>query len=329
MNILDYLPKGISTVEYHSEEDWLEERRKGIGGSDVGVVMGLNKYKSKRQLFVEKTTGQSKDLSGNTFVKKGKDLEDLIRNKYVVPYMKELGYNVHTINEILTHSEVPYIRANLDAFAIPENWKGNHLDNIVIEIKWVSEYASVNWDGDDYFGIPASYYAQVQAYMAVTGASKAIVCALFDEDWTVKFYEIPANYDFRIKMLQEVKFFMEGHIQMNIAPMINAELDKEIIVESLKQPTTNTIQDEDMNELIMQYRDIKNSLKDLEKKASGILSYITDRYLQGYRPTSPLCKVSISVVHSTKFDSTRFKEEHPDMYKEYLTESEYSRTTIK
>ncbi|HFC9341278.1 TPA: YqaJ viral recombinase family protein, partial [Enterococcus hirae] len=38
-----------------SHQEWLEDRKKGIGGSDVATVLGLNKYKSPYQLWLEKT----------------------------------------------------------------------------------------------------------------------------------------------------------------------------------------------------------------------------------------------------------------------------------
>ncbi len=38
-----------------SHQEWLEDRRKGIGGSDVATILGLNQYKSAYQLWLEKT----------------------------------------------------------------------------------------------------------------------------------------------------------------------------------------------------------------------------------------------------------------------------------
>ena len=38
-----------------SHEEWLEDRRKGIGGSDVGALLGLNKYKSPYTLWAAKS----------------------------------------------------------------------------------------------------------------------------------------------------------------------------------------------------------------------------------------------------------------------------------
>ena len=38
-----------------SRDEWLRYRTKGIGGSDVSIIAGINPYKSVYQLWLEKT----------------------------------------------------------------------------------------------------------------------------------------------------------------------------------------------------------------------------------------------------------------------------------
>ena len=38
-----------------TRKDWLKYRTNGIGGSDVSIIVGINKYKSVYQLWLEKT----------------------------------------------------------------------------------------------------------------------------------------------------------------------------------------------------------------------------------------------------------------------------------
>lgn len=35
--------------------EWLKERQKGIGGSDVGAILGVNKYKTPFEVYLDKT----------------------------------------------------------------------------------------------------------------------------------------------------------------------------------------------------------------------------------------------------------------------------------
>lgn len=43
----------ISTINM-THEDWLKERRHSIGGSDVGALLGLNRYRSPYTVWAEK-----------------------------------------------------------------------------------------------------------------------------------------------------------------------------------------------------------------------------------------------------------------------------------
>jgi len=38
-----------------SHEDWLAERRKSLGGSDVGAIVGLHRYATPYTVWAEKT----------------------------------------------------------------------------------------------------------------------------------------------------------------------------------------------------------------------------------------------------------------------------------
>ena len=35
--------------------EWLKERQRGIGGSDVGAILGVNKWKTPFEVYLEKT----------------------------------------------------------------------------------------------------------------------------------------------------------------------------------------------------------------------------------------------------------------------------------
>lgn len=44
----------LTNTKGMTNEEWLEWRNKGIGGSDVATICGLNKYKSALELWMEK-----------------------------------------------------------------------------------------------------------------------------------------------------------------------------------------------------------------------------------------------------------------------------------
>lgn len=330
INVKEYnLDDSVEFLSYNSEEEWHALRKKGIGGSDAGAIMGLNKYTSPLKLFRIKTGKYAEDQEDNVYIKKGKDLESLIFEKYVVPDMAEEGYKVIYPEHVFVNKQYPWLRANCDGLAVKDGYSipTDPALNIVVEIKWVSEWAEVNWNGDEYCGIPASYYAQVQHYMTVTGAACAYLYAMFDRDWRVKKYVIPYNRSFALKLISQTKEFYTN-LMSGIEPKPIATLDKTFLPEALESMPTATVESEELDAHIAIYLSIKENIKTLEKEMDEHYNHAVAAYLEGKRPTN-LFKMNISTCKTSGFDSKRFAAEHPDVYEQYQTSTAYTRTTIK
>lgn len=72
--------KSNKNLEQGSAE-WLDWRNKGVGSSDIPTILGLNPYKTLRQLFLEKCDYiKQEDLSGKAAVKRGVLLEPVARD---------------------------------------------------------------------------------------------------------------------------------------------------------------------------------------------------------------------------------------------------------
>ena len=70
-----------------NREEWLEERKKGIGGSDVACILGMSPYKSNVELWEEKVgIREAEDISEKEYVKNGTDSEDPLRKLFAIDY---------------------------------------------------------------------------------------------------------------------------------------------------------------------------------------------------------------------------------------------------
>ena len=140
-----------STLEM-THQEWLEDRRKGIGGSDVATILGLNKYKSVYRLWLEKT-GQVEVTSAQSEAAYwGNTLEEVVAEEF----SKRTGKKVRRRNRVFEHSKYPFLRANIDRDIVGEN--------AVLECKTANQYLANEWDEDE---IPIQYICQVQHYMNV------------------------------------------------------------------------------------------------------------------------------------------------------------------
>ena len=91
--------------------EWLQARRTGIGGSDVGAICGVSKFKTALEVYQEKTGElEPEDLSDNPAVYWGTELEDKVAEEYA----KRTGLKVRRSNRILTHKQFPFMLANID-----------------------------------------------------------------------------------------------------------------------------------------------------------------------------------------------------------------------
>jgi hypothetical protein len=64
-----------------TREQWFEERRKGIGGSDAAAVAGLSRYRTPIQVYMEKL-GLIDPPEENEAMYWGKKLEDLVAEEF-------------------------------------------------------------------------------------------------------------------------------------------------------------------------------------------------------------------------------------------------------
>ena len=314
---------GMHVIEFKDEDEWQSMRSNCIGGSDVGAIMGINKWKTPLSVYKDKVDDVHVDISDKAAVKRGKDLEPLIFEKYVTPYLAELGYTAVHPEHILWNEAFPWLHVNLDGIGV-----GQGKPTIGVEIKTVGEYTMSEWDGDDYDGIPASYYAQVQTYMAVCHISKFIVGALFTSTWAFKTYTVYRNETFIENLLKKTKDFYEINLQMKIPPAPMLSKDVEESVSLLEATTDEIVLDDSMNEDITDYLRIKAQIEELETQEKIIANSIFSKYAAGKRPSSPLHSVKFTTVQSTRLDTKRIKEECPDIYDKYGIVSKSIRKTI-
>ena len=153
-----------------SHREWLACRQLGLGGSDAGAVIGVNKYKSNTDLWREKV-GEYKpdDISDKPAVKYGKEAEEHIRALFALDY-PEYSVEYHEFRMYCNETD-KFMYATLDGeFTTPDGKCG------VLEIKTTTIQNSSQWE-EWTDKIPDSYYAQVLHQLHCTGYDFAILRA--------------------------------------------------------------------------------------------------------------------------------------------------------
>lgn len=176
-------------IVYSNESEWHNLRKKGIGGSDAGVIIGKNKFKNILQLWEEKT-GRKENNFKSSAAQRGNDLEEYIRNSYRIDNPDK---EILEVNKMYIHHEYDFIRANLDGEIEYQGKKG------ILEIKTTTINDYEIYKREWLNNIPESYLYQILHYFLVTGYEFAVLVA----DIRFKCFEISTPFDLE-KRLQTI-----------------------------------------------------------------------------------------------------------------------------
>lgn len=109
-----YAPSVLVSTEGLPEKDWLEYRRRGIGGSDAAAILGISPFATARDLFYDKLKIVPFDDSESNWVAKkmGHLLEDLVAEIFHV----KTGYRIYQIKKMFYHPVYTFMLADIDYF---------------------------------------------------------------------------------------------------------------------------------------------------------------------------------------------------------------------
>ncbi len=146
-------------------EQQLQDRKLGIGGSDMPIILGLSNYKTPYQLYLEKTGELTNNKEESPQQYWGSRLENIIREEFA----SRNAVIVET-PDTLIHPIHDFLRANIDGFV--SEW------NAVLEVKCSSSFMAQEWGDSGSDIIPMQYLCQVAHYCAVTNADCAYIAVL-------------------------------------------------------------------------------------------------------------------------------------------------------
>lgn len=151
------------TIEYFpNRQEWLNNRKNGLGGSDIAAVIGANPFMSNTELFDIKTGRKEQaDISDLPYVAYGVSAEELLVKLFALDHPEKqtehMGFNS------FHNDKYPWAYASLDGRTEEEAT----FRNGVLEIKTTEIMRPEDWD--KWNGrLPQQYFCQCLMYLAVT-----------------------------------------------------------------------------------------------------------------------------------------------------------------
>lgn len=161
---------------FKSRSEWLRNRNKGIGGSEISAVVGRNPYMDNVSLWEIKTgRRKAEDISDKSYVRYGTQAEEHLRALFALDFPQ---YQVcYEENNSFFNDRYPFAQASLDGWLVDGDGRLGILEIKTTEILRGGQREK--WKGR----IPDNYYTQCLFYLAVMEADFAVLKAQLKTDF--------------------------------------------------------------------------------------------------------------------------------------------------
>lgn len=254
----------LENLKLYSEPwngDPSEGRNSFIGGSDVGTILGVNKFKSPYVLFLEKTGKlEPENIDNKLQVKLGHKMEQVVAELYE----EETGIKLTKSNRSYRCKKYPFLVGHIDRKMVGVK-KG-------LEIKTTS-----SWNRTDYSEgeVPPSHYYQCMFYMMITGIHDWDLATLRDNN---EFHITHIKWDEHIAedMLKEcVEFWKCVETGVWDKPIDGEKNTSDAITrafpakEEKSENASTSVAIYGQNDAMESYMELVSSIKELEKSKSA------------------------------------------------------------
>lgn len=298
-------------------EKQIENRAKGIGGSDAAAVLGQSRYRTPLDVYQDKK-GYSVPFNGNLSTALGDYLETFIMDMYAEEKGVELEKPGSTLEMI--HKDYPWMRCNLDFVSKDKK--------IVGEIKYTAN--SKGWGDEGTDEMPTEYLLQCAHNCIIAESFFGVKYEKFPCVALIQGFGAPQIKEFFYKrnpklealIIQKEKEFWLDHVEKDTPPEPSNLKENNISADQIIDEAV--IADETTIDLYEQHKSINSEIKALkdqdEMVKNQIAKSLSDKTTLVNMDGERL--VTWKVQTSNRFDSTKFKSEKPELYQQYTKTSE-------
>ena len=198
-------------------QDFSVDRTKYIGGSDIGAILGLSKFRTPLEVWLEKTGKETKKLDSLP-LRFGSFAEEFVASEYARVTSFELLHDESTY----IHPTHSFMSAHIDRFILGDGT--GSLPNRILECKTANPFARGEWGEPGTDQVPMSYLCQCIWYMAITGIEQCDLAVLFGNS-DFRIYEIARDLELEALVIEKALHFWNDYVLKDIAPPAQTEGD--------------------------------------------------------------------------------------------------------
>jgi putative phage-type endonuclease len=305
------------------EEKWLELRRSGIGGSDIGAIMGLSPWKSAFEVWCDKK-GITPAIPTNDDIEFGNRMEPVLRS-WAADHLHAMDRyreaQVFASPYLYRNPTSPHHLANVDGVIIVANTAAGAEEGL--EIKTASVYQTAKWaDGE----VPDHYYAQDQWYLHVTGLLTWWMAPLVGKRFSM--VEVPRNQQFIDLAVAQADAFWKQVTENTMPAPAGTEGDFDILLSMFPNATEQVLEDDGLEEPLQRYKDLGAEIKEREDEKDEIKARLEQRMGEAKMILAGSLKASWSRFDVDRVDTAKLKADHPEVYEAVKKTMRTGRMTV-
>lgn len=306
-----------------NHEEWLEERKKGLGSSEVGTIMGVNAFDTPLKLWRRKC-GLDAPIEETDVMALGHAVEAGVAYMFA----RATGAIIDdssAIDWIAVSKEMDFLRVSPDRLFWPAGTPESErtmANAYMLECKTTSKCI-------DKDSLPQYWFCQIQYQMGVLGLKKCAIgwISAAGGRWSFDYTWVDFNEAFFNNMLRHlVKFW--GLVQSHTMPRYAISADDLRILypiankDSVLTLSSDCEEDRKFVKLAKEYQLLCDKSKELDARKDEIKTELGNRIQDKERVIFDDTKIISfsSQKGKSSLDGKRLKAERPEVYDEYLTE---------
>ena len=197
-------------------QDFSLDRSKYIGGSDIGAILGLSRFRSPLEVWMEKTGKKVKRLDSLP-LRFGSYAEEFVASEYA----RSTGFELIHDESIYIHPEHAFMSAHMDRFVLEGI---DPSPTRILECKTANPFSAGDWGEVGSDEVPMSYLCQCIWYMAITDLNRIDLAVLFGNS-DFRIYEITRDLELESVILQKANLFWNEFVLKDVPPPVQSEQD--------------------------------------------------------------------------------------------------------
>ena len=301
-------------------QDFSVDRTKYIGGSDIGAILGLSRFRSPLEVWMEKTGKKTKKLDSLP-LRFGSFAEEFVASEYA----RATGFKLIHDESIYIHLEHAFMSAHMDRFVLEGSASS---PTRILECKTAHPFSAGDWGEAGSDEVPMSYLCQCIWYMAIMNINQVDLAVLFGNS-DFRIYAMNRDLGLENTILEKASLFWNDYVLKDTPPPAQSEADCQTLF-SKGDPKKSLEAQSETLELSRRLVLLNSEISTREEAISSIKQAIMNqmgeaetltyqgRVLATWRAPKP----------SYRLDSKRLELEHPEIAGNYKIPVQNSRRLV-